>query len=391
VAQGNKTGASTLIADWTPAAEIINLEMSARDRAGTYKLIDELQQSAAAASRVAPALTTPGFALKLKGRYNVVTGLRDQASSAAISNASDATNVDGIVAVRFVIEQEVRLSHILATLATASAGTQNVRASIHEDTSSSGTEIPEEGDAGLIFSASNEPTVVSGTTPAIYAFDFGKSSQPRILLPGTYWFMIRRMTPFDRNVNWSAATSSGRGARRMRGAIRAAGVWNATIGTPDFRICSAYAADDTAKIQSDQPLRSLTTGARTGVIASFDKVQFIPATTGGQGGPFTPYVHRISGFGVNFCHRKGTWTSDGKTLAIDLWSRLAFAGVLDIDCEERTAILTEGTVPYPVVGALTASDIADWLTLSPGANAPTYDELNMVDEDMVITARGRKT
>lgn len=383
-----QTSGTPITADWSahsPDVKALNLEMWLRDINGTYKLVDQLQQAAAAAGRNAPAATTKPYGIKLKARNNVATGLDDQGSSVAISNAADNTVSDGIAAVRFIVDQTIRLDHILCVMAMAAGGPQNVKCTIHED-STTGTppsEIPEEGDPGLIYQSEGS-VAVTGTTPATYKFPF--NNVPRILAPGAYWLVVRRgATIGANNVLWYAAAASGFGPRRMRGGTRAAGVWNVTIGTPDFKICTAYGNDGSAPIQSDQPLRVLSSGARTGETAGFDKV--IANISG-----FNPYpaVHRTGGFtnGLYHCTEVIRNTTSGDAITVDWW--MPTGSSLAIDCDLRTVIYTEGLAVMNVPRCITPATLNDWLRLLAGSNAMTITEPNVASTDFTSLYRGVK-
>ncbi len=376
--QGVRTGTtSAFSADWTPSPEILNLELWLRDVGGTYKLTDQLQQVAAAAGRLLPAnLANNAYAAKLKARYNIATGFRgdDSVVMETILNASNANNVDGVVAFKFTLSNDTRIKKIMARMAKTTAGSQDVTCQLFTDSSG----LP----GTLIVSLGNQ--TISGTTPAFYTWQAGVFTLTK---PGTYWAVFFMPSGFT-SVNFYGYTSLGgvrKSSDRTADAIRTGGAWQLQTGENLWAyVCCDYEREGNARVEYDQPVVAPATDARTGVTASFDKVSMLFSLSD------HPFVHRTGGFTNGLYHCAGTWSSSttGDSIAIDKW--MAAGSQIEIECRDRTVIYTEGAVDYPVTKAIDPANAADWLLLLPGANTLTYSEPNMRQTDAYVIWQGQK-
>lgn len=398
--QGIKISTTAAITnDWTPAAEIINLEMFTRDQQGTLKLIDQLQQSSAAAGRTlsssagAPSgLSNPGFWLKLKGRYNIATGFRIVSSgSLSVANTSLSDNQDGNVAQSFRLSQDTLISKVQIKMYT-SAGTQAAKFAVYRDSS----DAPD-GVAGPVFGAASDKTVTT-TTTTIYE----ETTGPTLLKAGTYWLQVWRSTAASNplNVQTHDATNvySGIGVMKKNNT----GTWAAQKRTMHFAICTAYDRSYNAPVESEQPVLTADSfpAARTATTASFDKT-IVSFTTGAlttaQYGH--PYVHRVTAFvsgatAGSMYHLTGTLANNttGDSMTFDQWMKPASSIV--IDCDNRTVVYTEDAIDYPRTGAITPTNLSDWMPLTAGANSLQYTDASLRSPgqlDLVSTYRGIKS
>ena len=376
--QGIRTGGSMIVNDWTPAVEVLNLELFTRDSDGTLKLQDELQQSAAAAARASPALTAVGYGVKLKARYNITTGFRGKDDgSQTFNNTTDDPDVQEVIGQKFVIDQQTRVDAIAIRGDTA-AGTTVVRLGIFADNGDKPDSTkPIQIDCG---------SATFTTTPTTHRVACG----PFLLTPGTYWLVAWRSAfTNSTRVYYTFSTNFIRGGVKQHGA--GAGVWNELYGAGrkgidlTFYIMCDYDNAGNAPVQDDQPVLNVavTPPVRTGTTASFDKSSILfPVAP-----PSYPYVHRYSGFtnGLYHCAATVTNTTTGDELDIDRWMDIGSS--LAIDCEQRTAVYVEDNVEWPAAAAVTPLDASDWLKLAAGANAVSYAEANMRQTDLVTTFR----
>lgn len=369
---------AAIINDWTPSVEVLNLEMFVRDASGTLKLVDQLQQSAAAPARaLTGSLSGSGnYGVKLKARYNVITGWRGEDTSlAAITNVAGGPPVAGCVAVRFTFSGDRYPTKITCRMAKTAAGTQDIACHIYPDASN----LPDSA-AGSI---ANLPVVnINGTTPALYAWAIG----PRALTkPGTYWAIFHQVTTTT-SVNVYGTTNSRND--RISFAREAGAAWVASDRFPTqepwFYVTGIYDPSGDAFIEPDQPVVDATTAARTGITASFDKTSILWQLV------HIPYVHRTGAFTNGLVHENGVMASatTGEGFALDKW--MLAGAALEIDCNLRTAVYTENGVPFPAKANVAPVNPAEWLTLDPGVNSLTFTEPHMRQHDVVTVFRAVK-
>lgn len=362
--------------DWTPTTtqDVLNLELWTRDAQSVLKLQDQLQQSGAAAARALPvALTNIAYGLKLKARYNVITGWRTTVDAivTTITNAAATFPTAGMVAVRFDLTGERQPNGLALRLAKTAAGNQDVTCTIVKDTSG----LPDVTMAGRVSSLGTKN--INGTTPTLYYWPFG----PRTLnKTGTYWAIFLLDTAGFASVNVYGANSFLSINQRIRLAKEVGAVWAATdLITPElapwFEIFGTYDASGNALLEPDMPVgvpAALGGFTRTATTASFDKTELILSTTQ------SIYVHRLSAFVTgatagNMHHLKGTIasTTTGESGVLDVWVRPN--GIVTIDCDARTIVKTEDTIDTPIGSAFSGS----FITLVPGDNTVTYQDVSL--------------
>lgn len=375
--------AAAVTMDWTPAAEILNLELFLRDKGGTVKLMDQLQQSAAAANRQLPAVTADvSYALKLKARYNIVTGFRGVDAHThwtEINNASAAEGTAGWLALKFTLEQDTAISALMVKLQKSTAGSADVFGFVRPDSGglpnmtalAMRTRVP--SDAAGVASV-----LAVNNTPAFYKFNLPHRGVYRA---GSYWFLIASnpsagavpVRVFDHNLGRQYPTLL---------ATNPAGTFVLFQDrNPWLYVLSAYDNTGGAPIQGEQPMVDVNnSNVRTGVTASFNNLRVTPR--------FPVYVDRVAGFGQTLYHAVPTIScaESGDSFSVDKW--MALASPLAIDCELRTAIYTEGNVAYSVPDVVTPADLSQWLELVPVlGNTVTYAEPNMTSTDVTTIWR----
>lgn len=371
-----KADANAIINDWTPAAEILNLELFTRDSGGVLKLQDQLQQSAAAAARALPAaLVATAYGVKLKGRYNIVTGHRGDALYQTISNA--AMGDDSSANSRwqnFTLDQDTPLTAMCVLLAREAAD-QDILIRLRADTGPNYY-------AGQQYLSTT--ITVNSATPSLYRLRPSGTAAigyAAIIPAGKYYLTACRAGAANGNVRWYSKD----GGRYNRGIP--------SVGTEQlyFYAETGYLPDGTTPIQKDQPVRA-NTALRTATPASFDKtiLTLEPAQT--------VYVHRMTAFvsgatagSLLHCVPVIANTTTGDSIGVDKWMKPT--STLVIDCDQRTVVYTEDSVDYPVTKAIAPSNTADWLALVAGANALTWTEPSLLapgQVDIVTTWRGVK-
>lgn len=362
--------------DWTPANEILNLELFTRDPGGTLKLIDQLQQSAAAAARPLPAtLAATAYGVKLKGRYNVVTGdyVATPDAFLQVANTVSSPSAQFNLALKFTLSQSTRVSGISVGLA-AVGGDTAVRMQLYRDDGAAFGK-PDTANANSVGDASPQMTVtVSGAGRKKYRMLFGGA----IVLPaGVYWIDIWRNT-FTSLIN-PCRSGAGRyqpsatgNARNSTGSGWQNPVSPGGIQMWDFAVEGTYDTSGNAVIQNDQPLVKDTDGTRVGITASFDKTAIIIEPSQ------SIYVHRVGAFGTTLEHISGvlTNTTTGDSITYDAW--LFPNSTLAVNCDERTVTKNEAAVAYPVSKCVTFSDTADPMALAAGPNALSYVDAGLI-------------
>lgn len=371
--------------DWTPAAEILNLELFTRDAQGTLKLQDQLQQSAAVVSRDLPAaLGNLAYGVKLKGRYNIAAGFRGEDATVVeqIVNASNSETADGAVSLKIVLEANSVIKRIKVRMAKAAAGTQAVQGSLRPDSGNA-------PDANKLLkrwltSGVNDAPLVSGTAQAFYDFPLPKAG---LYKAGTYWLTLYMGSGFAA-VNVYGYTH---GAQDQELLLRTGGVWQ--LQDDDRAWCYAisdYSRDGSAILNADQPVAVVATELRTSTIASFDNTEITLCSTP----PQFIYVHRLTAFvngatAGNMHHLKGVFESSttGESGTLDLWLRPG--GICTIDCDARSVTATEDAIVRPVGRAYDG----DFITLIPGNNTVTLTDPSLKSPGQIDVAsewRGRK-
>lgn len=368
--------------DWTPAAEILNLELFVRDKNGTLKLLDQLQRSATALARALPAaLASTAYALKLKARYNVVTGLyvSNDVGYLVCDTATNSPTADGAVAVQIVLEQQTLVQTILVRMALASGVTAvGIDGGIYKD--SGGT--PDTSDGAPLLAAVS----VTSTTYAQYKM----LTKPVLMNAGTYWLILWRTTTAV--AVRVASTDSVQGTRLLKGAVRIAGAWDYTEPNTlaGYQMMTAYDSLGGAPAQAETPLIVPATGLRTAVIVLFDKTVIILEPLQ------TVYVHRNTAFVTNggagaMLHVQETIASatSGDSVALDKWMKIA--AVLTVDFAAKTVSYVEEGVTYPLLRLLSAGQPR--MLLKPGNNTLTVTDPSLIAPgqlDHVTTWRGNR-
>jgi len=370
---------SAVINDWTPSAEVLNLELFIKDAGGTYKLIDQLQQAAAATGRLLPSpLFAVGYGVKLKARYSVLTGHRGDGSEVDITNTANYGN--GTVAQRFVLERPLLMKSLTLMLRR---GAGNQLCSVRIVTDSNGVPPTSPGLVDQFFFA--EQTITS----AVAALTTFTPEKPILIPAGTYNLVVYRGSPQTNQLFWTYRASSRRYRANCIASQLAAGVWASFVAGPDvadmyFLLNGTYQVDNSAPINSDQPVAKTNTSARSAIVASFGKsIMIVPPDT-------YPFVHRVSGFtnGLYHCSAVIANATTGDQFTIDKW--MALASLLTIDSDAHTVIHTEQNVDYSVPRALAPADPVEWMRLAVGANALSYTEGSIRQTDIITSWRGRK-
>ncbi len=382
VPEGIKSGDVNAIKhDWGPAAELMNLELFTRDIGGVLKLQDELQQSAAATARALPAaLSSVAYGVKLKGRYNVITGQKTPTTNyGTITNSSTVIPSSGHRATQFKLDAESEVSDILAMMALDAAGTQWVTCDIYKDNNG----VPDTTDAGLMEQI--DEVQLTSTTPRIIRFT--QTPRKTILPAGTYWVVIGRSAPYNVNVRWYTDDSAFRAPRRLRGASYAA-AWDSTLNTHYMLVTTPYTNEGVATVQSDQPVLSAAAGARSATFVTFDKAVYtLNAST-------ALYGHRTGSFsaGLYHCAMVIENTTTGDKMTVNKW--MLATATLVIDAALKTVVYTEAGVEYPVVKCVTFNNLSEWLALISGVNAMSITETDLGAlagaYTLTIAHRGRK-
>lgn len=359
--------AGNIVADWNPVAEILNLELWGTDTTGTAKLLDQLQQAAAAAGRTF-ALTKSLGVLKLKARNNVIIGFRADQLTAVIGLS--ATRV--ALAVRFTYTTEHATTAFWAKLASNNAVGQTIEMQVFTDNG---------GVPGTFVRSLRTEVLAPGGDFAWYRWRLGPATLRKA---GTYWIVMTGST----TALWATDQSAGGpdSSNIVDDAILAAVKDSSWISipqeSPGIYLTSGYDRSGNALIEPDTNVVNTLTGARTGLAANFDKV-IVPL------GAF-PIVHRVSGFLNSLYHCAGVLIDNttGDQIAADRWMKLGTA--LLIDADARTVTHLEDGVTYRVPGACAPSNLADWMAWLAGVNSITYSELNMVSTTLALAWRGKK-
>lgn len=362
-----------IINDWTPSAEILNLEMFVRDASGTWKLIDQLQQAAAAVGRALPtagSIVGENRGVKLKARYNIVTGHMGTGDFIIVDGAGISN-----IGQNFTLDRDTYITKVMARLKLSAAGNQNVLLRIHGARRSNGLSAASLPDL-------KADTQINITNPA-YAWVIWTFLQPLFCPAGGYTFEVARNAPLLQTVEWETSNPG----FYVESAYTALGAGTWTIhGTEktSFQIYGGYDNEGSAPINGDQPIKTAGANTRTGITASFDKTGLLWQTAQ------VPYVHRTGGFTNSLYHATGVLSSSttGEGFALDKWMLPGTNMV--IDCNQRTAVYTEGGVPFPAKGNVAPVNPAEWLTLDPGVNSNTWDEPNMRQTDVVYVYRDVK-
>jgi len=371
---------SAIVNDWTPSSEVLNLELFVRDASGTLKLVDQLQQAAAAAGRILPASLsgTGNYGVKLKARYNILTGFRAAVAPNVLSfgGASDNEGALGWLAFPFIIEKNQPVRGVAIYAAKVTSGTVNVFGYVR----------PDSGNAPDLTLSSRTllPTVALGTGALVFSWYIFVLPSRGLWRAGTYWVEIGTATNLPCRLG---GENSGRQGSGIYGTVTA--TWDTF--NEDFS-ASAYLLSDydsslNANIQGDQPVVVPVvsgTGTRSLVSASFDKTIIVWQLS------HIPYVHRISAFTNNLYHATGVLASatTGEGFALDKW--MLPGATLEIDCANRTATYTENGVPFPAKSSVAPVNPAEWLTYAAGANSLTWTEPDMLQTDVVLVHRGAK-
>jgi len=390
--QGIDAGnATAVIADWTPSAEILNLEMFARDAAGVLKLIDQLQQATPVTNRSPAAFANNMYGLKLKGRYNIVTGVRGSDSAfVGLNSSSDNEHAVGNLGLSFTLEQPTLVNAIWIRMAKQTAGSQDVRFKVWEDSSnapSTTTKVWQYGEYGGVIP-------VSGTTPTFYKIPI--TPRGAVFKPGRYWVVLNTTAAVQVNVYKTAS------AHQASALLVYTDTANGYIGygddSPWMYVVSDYSRDYTAPINSDQPVVVENTGTRSGVTASFDGVEIVLEPSQ------TVYVHRNTAFVTGtttgaIYHLHGTIanTTTGDIATPDVWLKLS--STVEIDCGSdlvtgtRKVTKIEDGIAYPLAGCVDFSNAAEWLPMPPGTNNIAYEDDGLVGGgqiDWSVSYRPRK-
>lgn len=108
-----------------------------------------------------------------------------------------------------------------------------------------------------------------------------------------------------------------------------------------------------------------------------------------SGDEMTPYVDRDGDFSIGQYHIIGQLKNNttGDFIDIDFWAESG--GDLVIDVEKRTVVYTKGNHVVSVPGAITPSNLEDWLPLVSGGNSMQYLE-PVANLDIRHQHRGRK-
>ena len=133
----------------------------------------------------------------------------------------------------------------------------------------------------------------------------------------------------------------------------------------------------------DAPIQIEADRLNGSAIADFDKLITTLQTAR------IPYVDRDGDFTIGQYHIIGQLKNNttGDTIDVDFWTESA--GSLVIDTEKRTVIYTNGNHVVSVPGAITPSNLEDWLPLASGANNMQYLE-PVANIDIRHQHRGRK-
>jgi len=396
IPQGIDAGnATAVIADWTPSAEILNLEMFAEDAQGVLKLIDELQQSAADADRSPAAFSNNMYGLKLKGRYNIATGFRgsDSSTSLNLQNSSAGGGIpppDNIGAFKLTILEDGNYSGIVLRVRLSAAGSDSVYGYIVKDNGG----LPDVTANGILVGLQGDfsPAITSTTGEFVKAI----LQKGQFFRAGTYWLLLWQLTTAAPTIQLRGASSY----QQSQAMNWVSPTWTSVFKTPWYYLLSDYDSEGRAIIYDDQPVVDISTGNRTAITASFDKPRITLEPTQ------SVYVHRNTAFVTGatagaLYHLQGTLTNttSGDTAIPDVW--LELTSTLEIDCG---ADLTTGTrkvtkseegLTYPLTGVVTFSNLPEWLPMSPGVNAFEWEDLGLTtasagQADLAMTHHGRK-
>ena len=399
IPQGIGVTASDIINDWTPAAEILNLELFTRDAGGTLKLQDQLQQAAAAAARANATLPATAYAIKLKGRYSIVTGYRAVRGDSAvtITNATalgNGTIPDGCGGVRFTIPA-CRPTSFSLKAKLVSAGTQAI-----------GVWILDSG--GTLGSPTvNNTTIGGGSRGYVGSFTVTSTSEagftvslPRSMIPdgGSFWIIMGKVGAIGPNVILTGDVAN----TGVGGGIGSSAIWSSVVTgaswvtnltrlqVPHLYVNTGYDNQGNAPIvAADNPIVVAATSARTGTTASFDKtiITLEPLQT--------VYVHRLTGPVTNgaagaMLHMQCVVANatNGDSLTVDKWMRAT--ATLVIDAKAKTVNYVEDGISYPLLSVL---DAAPQLRLSPGDNTVTVTDASLIapgQMDAAIEHRGAR-
>lgn len=367
--------ATAIVADWAPSEEILNLEMFTRDRQGEYRLVDELQQAAASSNRSPAAFAASIAAIKLKGRYNIATGFRGGSSVALnLQNSVSGGGIpppNNVGAFKITVPRDGNYSGIVIRTKLSAAGGDSVYGYIVKDNGG----VPDVTANGIIANLQTKflPALSSTTGEFVKAL----FQRGQFFRAGTYWMMLWQN-------NTAAPTIHVLGAESYQHSECMNWVsptWTSTFKTPWYYLLCDYDNTGQAPIFDDQPVVDPTTGARTGVTASFDGFEAVlePAQS--------VYVHRFAAPANLLKHFNETVerTSpiNGGIVSVDRWGPIGSTVV--IDCKRRSATYTEVTYQekMPV-------KTDTWLAMAPGANVLTFTAPGIRQTDYSTAYRGKK-
>lgn len=352
------------------------------------------------------ALSNQAFGVKLKGRYANMCGIKGNADADSsttlyvantINNASDPglpSVVNGETYLHFTVPRDAPVRRIFLRMClTNNSNSVNMKARILSGSATA----PDVSTTGMVCSVGTWTFPTTASITGIVVLGLPKNA---LYKAGDYWLALRKSNFPATDVRVMGFSTQGVTRHdAMRQGYPITNNAGQTAGAPWIYVMGQYDASGNAGITADQPIVDPTTNARTATTASFDKT-IVSFTTGAlttaQYGH--PYVHRVTAFvsgatAGSMYHLTGTLANNttGDSMTFDQWMKPASSIV--IDCDNRTVVYTEDAIDYPRTGAITPTNLADWMPLTAGANSLQYTDASLKSPgqiDVVSTYRSVK-
>lgn len=388
-------GATDWSSDGTTHPEI-DVKLLGRDIKGFQTEIFDFWQRLASGQAFAnngPASPGLWYELELRAIQKAVTGTALWEESSYHPFTMNAAG-EG-VCWPFVLDQDTSIDSFLVFAQMNDAGGEDwtLNFQILEDDGEAGT--PEAGTVlyeatDLLGGAMDEQNGVDGLNE-FSAYDPFRISQR--FKAGTYWVLLTMAT-------WAAGAvvifHMPPGVPRAGPTRYNDGTWrdptgNEVLYQPAVRVLRRTERTKAGPIQKDmdQFLEHNNVAA-----TSFDMNDVRIELDDTTGAPGTPWVSRVDEASAiqdpTAYHVQGvlTNTTTGKSITLDFW--IDTTGELVIDTDAKVVKYVEGNWEQHLPVGISPSDLAEWLSLDPGANTIQYAEQDMQDTDVSFEYRGRK-
>ena len=273
---------------------------------------------------------------------------------------------------RFILDQDSDVNGIHLRLKKAGGGTLTFQVGIADDSGAT----PDLSNKLIEYDVYGDDAGNTGFGPDFAegildtdfrVYQFASSVGALRLKAGTYWAFFKMSAVSGDSMVGDVGVPKTQHSQVSKDATTATGRagWLRVIHEHEFPI----------QIEADR--------LNTSEIASFDKVSAVL-----QSGR-TPYVDRDGDFAIAMYHIVGQLKNNttGDTIDVDYWCPTT--GALVIDTDKRTVVFTDGNTVLSVPGAITPSNLEDWLPLASGSNSMQYLEAR-ANIDIRHQHRGRK-